>query len=272
MSNNLSNKPHGRVVIRIGRHHLSFTTVADTEPQVNYEPYVMKSGVSVAANLREVLKAAGYGRMGMNKALAMVDVPVLLTPVELFEETTMGDMYSHSFPRQEQEQVFYNVLPDLNAVAVFALNKDLKTVLDDNFSDLRLMVALTPVWRYLHKRSFTGARNKLYGYFHDQKLDIISFRQNRFKFYNQFETNRAHDALYFLLYVWKQLLLDAEHDELHLIGSVAADEQQWLIEQLHTYLQNVYEINAQADFGDMPVAGTQELPFDLRVLLAKGRV
>ena len=167
--------------------------------------------------------------------------------------------------------MLYNVLPDLNAVAVFAINKDVKTVLDDNFGDLKIVVALTPVWRHLHRRSFTGARGKLYGYLHDQKLDIFSFHQNRFKFYNQFETSRAHDTLYFLLYVWKQQMLNAEHDELHLVGEGLADEQSELVSELRRYLQNVYIINPSAEFNRAPVTKIKGMPFDLMALFTNGR-
>ena len=187
--------------------------------------------------------------------------------MEQFEEGKITQMYNHSFPqKQQQDSVFFNVLPDLNAVAVFALNKDLKMVLDDNFAEVKLMTALTPVWKYLHRRSFTGVRNKLYGYLHDQKLDIFAFHQNRFKFYNQFDVTRQQDALYFLLYVWKQLLLSAEQDELHLVG-----DTEGLVDELRKYLLNVYAINPSADFNRAPATKIKGMPFDLITLFTKGR-
>ena len=280
MENELNQRGKGRIFIRIGQRHLSFSSLDTTQQEspVTYEPYVVKSGISMAANLREALKSAGLSQMGIIRALVLVDAPILLIPVELFEEQKMAEMYHHSFPQKEQEQVLYNVLPDLNAVAVFAVSKDLHTVLDDNFADLSIMAALSPVWRHLHRRSFTGARNKLYGYFHEHRLDVFSFQQNRFKFYNQFEAARAHDALYFLLYVWKQLLLNTEHDELHLVGDLFAaepsavqNEQQWLVDELRRYLQNVYVINPSAEFNRSPVTKISGMPFDLMTLFAKGR-
>lgn len=261
-----------RIVIRIGQHHLSFSSVNtdDTDQPINYEPYVVKSGMSMAANLREALKGAGLAKMGVNRAMVMIDTPALLVPVEIFEEEKMAVMYNQSFPHKEQELVLYNVLPDLNAVAVFAMNKDLKTVLDDNFSDLRITVAMSPVWRHLHRRSFTGARAKLYGYLHDQQLDVFAFQQNRFKFCNHFEASRTPDVVYFLLYVWKQLMLQADQDELHLVGDGLTDERSELVDQLHRYLKNVYVVNPSADFNRAAVTRIKGMPFDLMALLTKG--
>ena len=284
-----------RIIIRIGPRHLSFASIgiAEAENTVYFEPYVVKSGMSMAANLREALKQNIPAVLSENaspaehvsasedirpsenirsakpqRALVMLDAPVLLVPVEQFEEATMEDMYNQSFPHKEAVTLLYNVLPDLNAVAVFAINKDLKTVLDDNFADLRISPLMAPVWKHLHHRSFTGARDKLYGYFHDRRLEVFAFHQNRFKFYNQFQTNGAHDALYFLLYVWRQLMLDAEHDELHIVGNLP---DEWLVGELRKYLQNAYVINPSAEFNRAPATKVKGLPFDLMALFTKGR-
>ena len=265
------NQRKGQIVIRIGKHHLSFSSVnvLQAETPITYEPYVMKSSMSVAANLRKALKEADLAQSGVKRALVMIDAPILLMPVELFEESSMEAMYAHSFPRLAQEVVLYNVLPDLNTVAVFAIAKDLQTVLNDNFDDVKFTSAMSPVWRHLHKRSFTGMRSKLYGYFHDQKLEVFSFYQNRFKFYNQFETDRAHDAIYFLLYVWKQLALSAEHDELYVLGDIP--ERDWFTNELKRYVKTACVINPSADFNRAPATQVKGMPYDLMALFTKGR-
>jgi hypothetical protein len=154
-------------------------------------------------------------------------------------------------------------------VAVFTVNRDLKTVIDDHFRDAQFVAVLSPVWRYLHRRSFTGARNKLYAYFHDKKVDVFAFQQNRFKFSNQFETVRERDALYYLLNVWKQLALQQEHDELYLVGEIPNSD--WLLQVLRDYLKKVYIINPSADFNRAPATQVKGMPYDLMTLFTKGR-
>ena len=107
------------------------------------------------------------------------------------------------------------------------------------------------------------------GYFHDKQLDIFSFQQNRFKFCNSFETSRANDSLYFLLYVWKQLNLQPEHDEMHLVGDIP--EKDWLLDELRKYLQKAYVINPTAEFNRAPATLIKGMPFDLMTLFTKGR-
>jgi hypothetical protein len=218
-----------RLTIRVCRDSLRFAVAdAATADQIVYEPYITKSGISMAANLRDAFKTSDLLSRGYHKAMLVTDSPVLLIPVEEFHEEEKGNLYAHSFPDIENHLVVSNILPTLNAVAVYSINKDLKLVTDDHFSDVKIIPLMQPVWSYLHQRSFTGIRRKMYGYFHDKKLDIVSFDKNRFKFCNTFDAAQSRDSAYFLLYVWKLLAMDSEKDEMHLVGDIP--DKEWLIE------------------------------------------
>ena len=248
-----------QLTIRVGNNTLSFTITDETgaEQTVQHEPYVVKSGISMAANLREAFKTFAR-EFDLSKARVLIATPVLMVPIEQFQEADATALYLHSFPRSEKDVVRYNVLPQLNAVCIFCINKDLLMVLTDHFSDVQLMHVMVPVWNSLHQRSFTGHRSKIYGYFHDKQLDIFSFQQNRFKFCNSFETSRSYDSLYFLLYVWKQLNLKPEHDEIHILGDIP--DEGWMLEEMRRYVKKVYVINESSD-----------MPFDLTMLLKKDK-
>ena len=260
-------------IIRIGRNTLSFTTLSTTADghDIQFRPYVVRGGISMSANLREAFKTGDYVAENVTKAQVLVETPSLLLPIEQFDEANLETLYNYSYPATQEKRVIqYNVLPDLKAVCIFAINKNLDTVIHDRFEGgVTFIHALTPVWRQLHQRSFTGHRSKLYGYFNNKQLHIFSFQQNRFKFSNSFDASQGHDALYFLLYVWKQLHLKPEHDELHILGDIP--EQEWLIQELKRYLHNAYIIQATAEFPDAPAATIKGMPYDLITLITRGR-
>lgn len=254
----------------MGRNTLAFASMADDdEKSIVYEPYVVKSGISMAANLREAFKQADLLLQAPPRAMVMVDADTLMVPIEEFSEKNIETLHNHAFPKREKEIVLYNVLPDLNAVAVFSISKDLNTVVSDHFQDTKFTSAITPVWRHLHQRSFTGTRQKLYAYFHESRLEVFCFQQNRFKFCNSFDASRCQDAVYFLLYVWNQLQLDAGKDELHLVGDLP--DEALLTPTLKEFLQNVYVINPVADFNAHPATSIKGMPYDMQTLFVKGR-
>ena len=256
-----------RLVIRVSRSSLSFSTTRGTD--VDYLLYPLKASISIAANLREALRTEEILNDEYARVLVMVDSPVLMIPTPLFQEAEQETLYRHAFTTNDQLTVMNTVVPDLNAVAVFAIQKDLRTVITDTFPQARIAAAIAPVWRHLHERSYTGQRQKLYGYFHDGKVDVLNFGQNRFKYFNTFDVSNADDALFFLLAVWKQLGLVAEHDELHLVGDFA--QRDALMEQMQTFVKRVFYINPSGEFNRSPITQIASMPYDLITLYIKGR-
>lgn len=259
-----------RITMRICDNTLAFAAVDNMAANnVIYKPYTIKSRVSMAANLRDAFKTPELTLDEYKRALVMLCTPVLLIPIEEYQEEERVTLYNHSFPGYDDCVILTSILPTLNAVAVFAINKDLKLVIDDHFSDVKIIPLMQPVWKYLHQRSFTGNRRKMYGYFHDKKLDIMSFDKNRFKFCNSFDAAHSRDAVYFLLYVWKQLALDAETDEMHIVGDIP--DKEWIMEAMHRYVRNAYVINPTADFNRAPMTQIKGITLDLMAQFIKGK-
>jgi hypothetical protein len=242
---------------------------ASADNQLIFEPYTVRSGISMAANLREAFRESELLGRCYERAVVLTDAPVLMVPVDEFREESKETLYRHAFSGAEGDVVLYNVLPALHAVAVFAVNKDFKLVVDDHFEEATFVALCSPVWNYLHQRSFTGNRRKLYGYFHDKKLEIVGYDKNRFKFCNSYEADRYMDAVYFLLFVWKHLMMDSRKDELHLVGDVPDKDE--LLAEIRRFVSNVYVINPSADFNRAPISQIKGLPYDLMTFYIKGR-
>ena len=260
-------KPVNRFIIRAGNHSLSFLKpLADGGYQ--YLPYVSKSGMSVSANLRAAFREEEFFNDKEDKAALVVCTPVSLVPLDEYmdsEEFDASEIYDHTFTKHEHEAKVCNVLPDLDAVAVFGVNKDLKLVVDDNFRDVRIVNVMQPVWEHFYRRSqLNPMYRKLYGYFHDGVLDVFSFQQRRFKYSNSFPVAHAHDALYFLLFVWKQLAFNNETDELHLVGNMPHKE--WLQQKLGQFLRKVFFVNPVADLNRAPVSQIKNIDFDMMLI------
>lgn len=256
-----------RLTIRIGNGTLSFS-VADKDGKVTYTPYEVKGGISMAANLREAFRADEWYASGWERALVLLYSPALILPVEEFSKEKCGTLYNYSFNGVENDILMHTVLPSQNAVAVFSINKDLRLVLDDNFSEMDVVHLCAPVWNNLHHRSFIGICQKLYGYFHDKQLEVFAYQKKRFRFCNSFSIKHNDDAVYFLLYVWKVLGLDQTRDELYVVGDM--EESEALLTKLRRFLQNAYIINPAADFNRDVATKVEGMPYDLTTFYVKG--
>ena len=221
------------------------------------------------------------------QAELIVDTPVLLIPVQEFAEDTVDTLYQHTYPQHATPlgqtatpvatQVLTEVLPNLNAVAAYAVNSDLRLVVEDHFTDVRFSHVMAPVWAHMLSRNYTGQHRKLYAYIHDKKTEVFSFDKNRFRFSNTFETTSVSDTAYHLLHVWKTLAMDAGADELFLAYATQKASQaqqlqdrQTLLDTLKRYLLKVYNVNPSADFNRAPVTLVKGMPLDLVIRFVKG--
>ena len=254
-----------RLVIRISKQSLSFAAVQPSaETTFSFEPYTVKSGISMAANIREAFRNVDLLAKQWDRVMVVADTEVLLIPIDEYQQEDQETLYHHAFTHHQGDKILSTVLPSLSAVMLYSMNKDLLQVIEDHFPDVRYTHVCASVWQHFHRRSFTGMNRKLYGYFHDKKVDIFAFTQNRFRFYNRYDTNNPQDAVYFLLYVWKQLVMDQQKDELYISGQLP--EEQTLIENLQKYLRKAYTVNPSAEFNRAPLTQIKGMPYDLITL------
>lgn len=262
----IAGRSQKRTIVRIGRGTLSFSTISDNVIQFNQ--YNVKPGMSMAANLRVAIKEGKWIDNG-NEGTIMVDGDVLLVPMDSYAEDWAQEMYMHCFPKRKGDVVLHNALPDMGVVVLFGLNKDLRMVVTNNMPGAKFIAAMTPVWTHLYYKSYNGQRQKLFAYFHENRMDIFAFGNKRFKFCNSFAVTEVSDSLYFLLYVWREMGLNQEDDELNIIGNIPQKER--LMEELGTYIKRCFVINPTTDFNRATVTAIEEMPYDLMAYYVKSR-
>lgn len=256
-----------RLTIRIGAGSIDFAFSKGEEGDFAFMPYKTKNGISMAANLREALKDETLHIGEWRKVMVLIDSPAVLVPIDEYAEQSKEVLYNYSVTGQENNAVLATILPSVNAVALYSLNKDLRLVLTDNFKDIKINPVCASLWQYLQRRSTTGNNEKLYAYFHDGKLEVCCFRRNRFRFANSFKATKAYDAAYFILAAWKQLAMDAEKDEIYLLGDFGEYEK--LGSELKRFVNGVYRIKASADFNRHPLTMAEGITFDMVTTLLR---
>ncbi|MDY6230207.1 MAG: DUF3822 family protein [Prevotella sp.] len=250
------------IAIRIGNQSLAFAAKDDTSANgLAYEPYMFNSSISVAANLREAFKKSTLLMRDYQRAAVFVDSQVLLEPVEEFNNDDKSVLYEYTFRKKQQQTILHSIVPDLSVAAVFSVDSDIMTVLNDHFRDVRVMPLTMPVWSAMNSRNYSNTYRKLYAHFHDSKMELFAFSNNHFIFYNSFDIVGNNDAAYYTVSVWKQLGFDQERDELHIVWQV--DNAEDVCESIRIYLRNVFLVHPRADFNRHRYTEVSGLPYDL---------
>lgn len=226
-----------------------------------FEPQITRNGISPAANMRMVLKNKPNLTQEYDNVLVTVDVPTLLMPEEDFNEEGLEEAYKSVYTTSDSIIIEHSQIESLKAVSAYGMNKDLKSVLTENFKHVQITPLMHKTWEYLNTRSQGRNAEKVYVYMHEGKMEVCSFIRNRFQFCNSFNIVDIHDALYFILGVWKHLGYSNVNGELFLVGT--HEEWDWLANETRKFIPHTYQINPAADFNRAPVTSIEGIPFDL---------
>lgn len=254
-----------RLIIRFSRDNMALSV---GDPKENgilaYEVYDLKNGISVAANLREAFNHSELLQSGYRKVMVELDTPVMLIPNDDYSDADKEILYQHTFRTKGNEDIISTELLTLNTRAVFAINKDLRLVIDDHFEDVLFQPLMASVWIHLYRHSFGGPRRKLFAYFHDKQMEVFSFQQNRFRFSNFYAVSNQNDALYFLLYVWKTLGMDNQQDQLLILGNIPYAS--WLTENINKHLRHCNLLSQEEDFNHSALSSRADIPYDVKAI------
>ena len=237
-----------QLTIRAGYGTLAFT-ITEKDGEVMHYPYTVKSSMSLAANLRQAFREQPFLNVGevdkegklLVKATLTVVTPVLLIPYERYTDRAEQEkdaLYNDMVTGHKGETKITTMLESFNSVAMFSVDSDLLLVVTDHCSMVSVDNVMIPKWNEFYNRYFkSDGKRRLFACFHDKKVDIFSFAQHRIHFANSFEAVHAHDALYYILFVWKQLGFSQEHDTLIIDGQM--EHHDWLMTRLKAYVREI---------------------------------
>lgn len=254
-----------RLTLRIGEGNMLFA-IGDpqTDGNIVFEHYNVNNNIAVAANLREAFKKSELLQSGYKRALVVIDAPTMLVPLDEYREQDAETLYKHTFKWQRSEDILTSAMPKLNAVAVFAVNKDLMMVIENHFDDIQIQPQMQAVWTHLYKYAFAGIRQKLFAYFHNKRMEVIRFQRNRFEFCNSYEANNTQNILYYLLYVWKLMGMDRGDSELYMAGDIPNIDK--LCAELKQFVSKYHVLELASDFNNAAIATHKDIPYDLKAL------
>lgn len=213
--------------------------IADTQDgSADRETYNLSTDMAVAANLRKALDVCALLRnpRRYDRVTVVVDTPTILIPTDEFSAGSAATLYGSTLVQHQSDEVQTFAIEALEVVAAFAVSKDLRFVLEENFRYVCFEPRLAATLMALSRVSYGGFQEKMFCVFRGSQFDIIAFRKHRLRFCNSFQADVTEDAVYFILGVWQQLAM-RQTDILVISGTPS--EPETLKTKLEQFVKNV---------------------------------
>lgn len=142
---------------------------------------------------------------------------------------------------KDNELVQYDILHNNNIVVLYGVDKTSFTFLREQYADIKFHAQSSPLIEYYAAKSRLGNNRKMYVYLQTGSLNVYAYERGRLLLANSFDCKVNADRIYYLLYIWKELGLDQERDELHLSGNL--NEKKDLLAELRKFISRVFVMN-----------------------------
>jgi len=146
---------------------------------------------------------------------------------------------------------------------LYLLPENIYSFIKHSFSKPDFIHYSTPFISYfLKKRSMSGSRQIIVN-LQENGLDIFCFSRETFLMGNYFPAKNLQEALYYILFTWKQLQLNQLDDYIQIIGNSLYKSE--LIDQLTLYIQHIRFPSFPSHICFKGIE-TERIPFELAAL------
>ena len=217
--------------------------------------YPVNTSFSMTANLKKMIQSVEEMKPPYEQISILIDThrftPV---PFELFEDEQTENLFCHNFYKMDNEVILCNILGKSNIALLFGMDKHTCQLLEEQFPKARIFANVSPLIEDFSLKSREGNNRKLYAYFHPNKMNVFAFEKGKLLLVNTFHCKQTSDQVYYLLYVWQQLGLNQEKDQLYLAGK--PENQDELLVECNKFLRQIKLLSTEGN-----------LPFDLQTLI-----
>lgn len=148
-----------------------------------------------------------------------------LIPASYYDKETLATFLSFAYPLDEMDEVNFRISEEAKAVAVFAVPNTLAAQLYSYHHNICFFNQCIPLIGYTLRQ----ARKQVLAInISSHIMDMAICQNGAFTFHNAFKISSATDALYYAMFVVKQLGIKTEHIQVLLSGKLTNEVMQLL--------------------------------------------
>jgi hypothetical protein len=158
-------------------------------------------------------------------------------PNEVYSEKYREDFIRFIFSEKKGKFMDHSV-PSAKLRVLYPISETVYDFFIRSFNKPEFIHYSTPLITYFCSPDTKRKNRQMIVNVHEKGIDIFCFSEKLFLLGNHFPCEKYQDAVYYILYTWKQLKLNRFTDSLHITREYSQNEE--LIKKLQLYIQNIH--------------------------------
>lgn len=192
--------------------------------------------------IEDVLKKDELLRLPQKKArVIFTGRKSTMVPYEFFSTEQLKQLLEFNHPLEDLEEIHYNDIKFIESFLAFAMPTYAAGMITERIKNVEFYNQSAPLLYYASQLIKENKGDGVIISLNKEFFDIIVVQNNALKFINTFLYVNSIDLLYFILYVCKQLKIDAKKITFHLAGEESDKAE--LTNDLYDYIPNLKKID-----------------------------
>jgi len=159
-------------------------------------------------------------------------------PSALFKEDDAKDFFEFNQKSIENETIHFDRLRGFDVVNVFGVPASLRAAFTNLFENFSVHHQLSAVMEAARLHTSKQSSAPLFIHLHSSTMDIVVLNERKLVFANSFSFKTVDDAIYFVMMVCEQLVLNPEKTDVVVSGEIETDSS--FARQLIKFLPQLY--------------------------------
>jgi hypothetical protein len=215
--------------VEIGLKNLSYCIINNNTNNVEYF-----NNFRINNNLISLINNEDFLKLNFaSSSVLLTDFPYTLVPNEFFKEENLKEIL-------ELNSNIYDIiktdeLAGINTHLVYTITNEINDIIFTFFPNAKQISQQSVLINSFSK--LDNKKDNTYLYIGEKTLNITIFKNEKLIFNNSFNFNTKEDILYFTLFTFEQLKIDAEIVNVKLYGNVIKGDENYQL--LYEYIRNI---------------------------------
>lgn len=207
----------------------------------HYVSIKRSSGGTAASDFQDIYYDNEFLSLPFRKVIILnCTADFTLIPTHIFDEKNEGDYMDFLFSHPTGRLMHHELM--LQSVTVLhGMDEDLHNFLFRSFLNPQLYHHSAPLISYFSNPMLRINAKRMIISIEADSIDLVCFEQDRLLLVNRFSISSLKEAIYYLLFVWKQLGFDQLKDYAHIAGNMQGRKE--LMSGLKEYFRHIIPVN-----------------------------
>ena len=262
---NINLKIPGRYILTVYVHpeKFSFSLHCPDDPESYFFYKINSTEQTDAFSLfKDLFFENDFFNYSFQKTCVLVFSPLFTyIPNKIYSDKYKEDFIKFVFSENEEGFLDYSISSP-NISVLYTFSEEAYDFFIRSFNEPVFIHYSLPMIAYFYSKNTKHKKQRMIINAHKKGIDIFCFSKNSFLFGNHFPCDKFEDALYYILYTWKQLKMNRFTDSLCVTGERNQNEE--LLKKLQLYIQHVRPEPIPARY-QFEIIDTNNIPFELAI-------